>query len=283
MRESAAACLVLVVLACATASGGTAYAKPKAKADSDEARKSSDKSTDSKEAEGLPEGDDDVTADAPLPEPKAGEQFPAPVESAPVVPARRWLSIGLDLSALVRPSGQDDIRYLPGVFWGGHARAELTSFLGVRVYFSRGEHSVSLDPGSLTPVTASQGNVTVSSIGSRIEPTLQIEDRARLFLGLGVAWSRLVAPEPETEPRWRSFERSGVFLEWTAAVGALFDVIEDRAGVVLSVHGGTTSNASGNAFDTTQAIDHNGLRARVGGLPISETTFGVTAGVEAIF
>jgi hypothetical protein len=264
---------------------GQANAQPK-KADSDTSEKPGAKTTDAKETEELPEGDDDVTADAPLPEPSAGEQFPAPVGKVGterILAPRRWLSVGLDLAALARPSGADDVRYLPGLFWGGHVRAELNRYLGLRVYFTRGEHSVSLDPGALTPVAASQGNVTVSSIGARIEPTLQVEERARLFLGAGVAWSRLVAPELETQPRWRSFERSGVFLEWTAAAGAIFDVIEDRAGIVLSLQAGTTSNATGSAFDSAPAIDHNGLRARIGGLPISDTTYGATVGAEAIF
>ena len=267
--------------------GGPTLAQPKGDAEgaSDEKpdKKAGKKSDATEKTEELPEGDDEVKIAPPPPEPKAGDQYPAPVELTPPPKKRRWISVGLDVASLIRPSGRDDVRYLPGLFWGGHVRAELLDYLGLRLYFTRGQHSVGLDDGALGPTTASQPNVTVSSIGGRLEPTLRLERRARLFLGLGVAWSRLVAPELETQPEWRSFERSGVFLEWTAALGALIDVIEDQAGIVISLHAGTTSNASGSAFHSAPAIDDNGLRARIGGLPISETTFGANLGVEAIF
>ncbi len=283
--------LAAIVVASTLGIGGPTHAQPKGdakdtaskKPDKKAGKKPGKKSDDAKKTEELPEGDDQVKVAPPPPEPKAGDQYPAPVELTAPPKKRRWISVGLDVASLMRPSGRDDVRYLPGLFWGGHVRAELLDYLGLRAYFTRGQHSVGLDDGALGPTTASQPNVTVSSIGGRLEPTLRVERRARLFLGLGVAWSRLVAPELETQPQWRSFERSGVFLEWTAALGALIDVIEDHAGIVVSLHAGATSNASGSAFDNVQAIDHNGLRARIGGLPISETTFGANLGVEAIF
>ncbi|MEZ4221448.1 MAG: hypothetical protein R3B13_11025 [Polyangiaceae bacterium] len=274
---------LLLVLCCAATSVAAEKRKPKDAPRQQDDADSGKKSSDTKEAEALPEGDDAVTAAPPLAEPKAGDQELDPVTIPPEAPRRRWISVGLDMAVLERPSGRDDVRYLHGLFWGGHARAELLDFLGLRIYFTRGDHSVGVDAGSLVPVEASQPDVTVTSLGSRLEPTLRVTERARLFLGAGVAWSRLVAPELETTPRYRSFERSGVFLEWTAALGAMLDVVEDRVGFVLSLHGGVTSNASGSAFDRVQAIDHNGLRTHIHGLPIPETTFGATAGVEALF
>lgn len=239
------------------------------------------------DAEELPEGDDQVVADPPLDPARAGEQDPGPYRE-PEAPERvRALALGADLTLKALPTSDAGVSYLPGLGYGAHARADLMTWLAFRGYFSRNNLPVTTEPGALglPGSRVAQPNVWLTTLGARLEPGLRPLDRVQLFVGVGVAWNRLVAPIPTTSGQFELVvaERSGVFVEWSASLGAVFDLVPDVIAATITGHGGLLSNVSGSAFDAHAAIDQNGARAAIGGLPIPQATLGASFGLSFVF
>ncbi len=238
----------------------------------------------------LPVGDEDVETAPPLPPARATDQQPAPHDprgnNEPDKPSRA-LALGVDLVLRALPTESDGVSYLAGLGYGAHARAELNSFLALRVYFTRAVLEVTTEEGALElPGTrVDQPAISLTTVAARLEPTWSATERVRLFLGPGVAWSRLVAPIPTTTGATTLFaaERSGVFVEWSVALGLIVDILPNRLAATVLGHGAILSNVSGSVFDSQTAIDQTGARRGIGGLPTPESTLGASFGLSAIF
>lgn len=220
---------------------------------------------------------------APAP-PRPGDQEPGPyLPPAEDEGFERKLEVGPDVGVTLRPARGDSIDYSPGWSWGAHVRVELTTFLGFRAYFNNTSHGVEIPTGALgLGAAVEQEDISVTVIGARLEPTWVVTPRLRLWLGAGVAWGRVFAEEPSTNPPVSSFDRTGVLLEWTGSLGASFDAIPSWLAVTLLLNGGVASNQSGDVFDRTQVIDQAGQVAHLAGLPEFESTFSALLGVGLI-
>jgi hypothetical protein len=225
----------------------------------------------------------------PLPPPRPDEQelgpYVAPQESdAP----ERKLEIGPDFGITARSAEGDGVSYSPGFTWGAHLRVELVSFLGFRAYFNNSYHAVDVPTGALSadpplsPDEVDQEDLKVTVIGARLEPTWVVTPELRLWAGLGVAWGRVFAEEPETTPEVASHDRTGVLLEWTGSLGGSYDVIPRWLAVTLLLSGGLVSNQSGDVFDRTQVISQTGQITYLGGLPEFTSTMSALVGLGII-
>ncbi len=176
------------------------------------------------------------------------------------------------------------MKYSPGFVYGAHARIEVFRFLGFRAYANQSHHSVDVPDGELVENTSvDQPALQVLQIGARVEPTVLLLPTLRLWAGLGVAWGRATAPEPSTSGALQDpAERTGVFVEWSGALGATWDVIPAWMAITASVSGGAMSNQSGSMFEKRQAIDANGLFSEIGALPEFKSSFAALVGVGII-
>lgn len=232
---------------------------------------------------------DDAPPPPVLPDPRPDEQGPGPYFPPPEDDPRRqrWLDVGPDFGMTHRTSSSDRVSYGSGFTWGAHLRAELVSFLGIRIYFNNSFHSVDAPPEAFgtiyTDGAVEHDDIKVTVLGARLEPTWVVTPEFRLWVAGGVAWGRVTADEVRTDPVVYNFDRSGVLLEWSGSLGASYDVIPRWAAVTLLLNGGVVSNQSGNVFDTVQVIRQDtGQMERLGGLPKFDNTFSALIGLGIV-
>jgi hypothetical protein len=242
-------------------------------ASGDDEPKTATKSTTSPEATG------DETPLPPPPAPRAEEQ-PGLFLEQPRPPSKvRHVEVGPDFGLWSRPAENDSASYSAGFGWGAHARIEILPVLGFSAYANDAKHSVTMaDPAIDQPA------IDILQIGARIEPTWRVMPTLRLWLGLGIAWARAEAPAPTMDGFQDSSltDRTGVFLEYSCALGGTYDVIPNWLALSLSVSGGLMANQSGDMFDETQAITNTGGMSRLPGLPEMESSFSALLGVGMI-
>jgi hypothetical protein len=191
----------------------------------------------------------------------------------------RHVEVGPDFGLWSRPAKNDSASYSAGFGWGAHARIEILPVLGFSAYANAAKHAVTMADSAID-----QPAIDVLQIGARLEPTWRVIPTLRLWLGLGVAWGRAAAPAPTMDGVQDSSltDRSGVFLEYSAALGGTYDVIPNWLALSLSVSGGVMANQSGDLFNGTQAIKDDGFMSRLPGLPEMESSFSALLGVGMI-
>jgi hypothetical protein len=211
----------------------------------------------------------------PLPSPESDEQLPRPYRAPPERDARaEMFDLGFDLGVASRPADSDSIHYSVGPTYGVHGRAEVLPWLGVRVLVSNSVHAVSVDGEALLAGTsADQPSLQVLELGARVEPTLRLSARARAWLGVGLAWNRIWADRARFEGRdVQGVDRTGVAVEYSAALGGTFDVIPRWLTLGLALSAARIGDQSGRMFDDIQGVDEDVSRpndplVRIAGLP----------------
>lgn len=284
--RAAAFSIVIACAAVAQAQPAPPPAEPpepaKAETEDDEEAEPAAKAAESPAVEPAPEPPPEPLP-PPLPPPRADEQELGPyVPPAETEVAERKLEIGPDFGITVRSAEGDGVSYSPGFTWGAHLRVELVSFLGFRAYFNNSYHAVDVPAGALGPDEVDQEDLKVTVIGARLEPTWVVTPELRLWAGVGVAWGRVFAEEPETTPPVASHDRSGVLLEWTGSLGGSYDVVPNWLALTLLLSGGFVTNQSGDVFDRTQAISQTGQITYLGGLPEFSSTLSALVGLGII-
>jgi hypothetical protein len=142
---------------------------------------------------------------------------------------------------------------------------------------------VDVSSGELGWPSVDQPALEVLQIGARLEPTYVLLPTLRLWAGLGVAWGRATANEPDTHGALQDpDERAGVFVEWSGALGATWDVIPTWLALTAEVSGGALSNQSGSMFENRQEIDSGGKLSEIGALPEFKSSVSALIGVGMI-
>jgi hypothetical protein len=212
----------------------------------------------------------------PLPppaQPHAADQKPAPyLKTPPPAQPVRKVEVGPDFGVWQRPADGSDASYGPGFSWGVHARIEIASWIAVRTSFVHNDLPVTVRSGSLglTGADIHQPDLEVTLLGARLEPTWVVTPRFRAWLGLGIAWGRVVGPPLTTSGAFGTLnasERDGVLLESSGALGLTVDVIPNWLSASLAGSAGFLTNQSGSLFDGQQDRDEAGQYVFVGGLP----------------
>ena len=238
------------------------------------------------------QADEEARPLSPPPEPTASDQTPRPYleEPEPIGPARA-IELGPQAGLWYRGASEGTgVSYGLGFAVGAFARVDLMRWLGLRLFFLRGWHPVSVDDGALGLAEAGFPNASVdqnalgsTTLGARLEPTWRLGPVLALWAGAGAAWVRLVQEPPETaNPRLRLPYRAGVGVELQGSLGVSAEVVRDW--LVLGAHAtaGFVTSQSGDLFADRQAIDlETGQRLFLEGLPEIGASLGgfVTVGV----
>lgn len=264
-------------------------AKPKAAAESD-SLDDDDAPPAKKAAE--PPAKDEPRRDEPAPppppaDPRMDEQEPRPFFGvARGDQPERHVEIGPDVGVWSRPAEGNGVSYAPGLAYGAHARVELWRFLGFRVYANQSSHAVDVPRSALglDDTQIEQPDLEVFQLGARAEPTYMPMPTLRLWAGLGVAWARATAPEPSSSGATAIHyaDRSGVLLEYSAALGATWDFVPRWLAATASVSGGLIRAQTGDLFNAHTVNDGAGGTRRMGGLPEFESSFSALLGVGMI-
>lgn len=205
-----------------------------------------------------------------------GSQQPTPVllNDAPRRP-ERLVEVGPFLGVTLRPADRSGVSYDPALTWGVYARPEITSWLGVRLYYRQESIPVSVSRGGLEltdwplgDTDIEQPNLRLRSFGARAEPTWVVTPRLRLMGIVGIAWLRFVAPAPTSrgDLHIQTASRSAVTLNPTFGLGASFDILPDWLVLGASVTYGLATNRTGNAYESVQAFA-DGSRLYLAPLP----------------
>jgi hypothetical protein len=256
--------------------------KPAAKAeDADEDEGESEDEPKTKSKSSIPaEVKSEQESLPPPPPPRNDEQFPRPyLERPSPIRGVRHVELGPDFGLWSRPAKDERASYATALAWGAHARVEILPVLGFSAHFNAAKHEVTVaDPD------VDQPPLEVLQIGARLEPTWPVLPTLRLWLGVGVAWGRATAPSPTVVGLQDSSipDRSGVFLEWSGALGGTYDVIPNWLALSLSFSGGAMANQSGDLFDEGQAVNQNAQMVPFPGMPEIESSFAALLGVGMI-
>ena len=222
----------------------------------------------------------------PPADPRADEQAPRPFLAKGSDEAERHVEVGPDVGLWSRPAKGDGVSYAPGFAWGIHARAELHRYLGFRAYLSNAKHAVDAPRGSLglSDTQVDQPDLEVIQLGARAEPTLMPTPTLRLWAGLGIAWARATAPEPSSSGavQIRSADRSGVLLEYSAALGATWDVVPRWLAATVSASGGLVADQTGDLFQDRAVGDGAGGTTTLGAMPELAGSYAVQLGLGMI-
>jgi opacity protein-like surface antigen len=182
----------------------------------------------------------------------------------------------------------------PGPVVGLDVKVEPLSWLGIRASFLRGHQP--LDSGSLAQgvsvgaqgTTADQSYTTdqpmlkITQLGLRVEPTLRFSRAWAGYLGAGITWGHVEAPETVTAPRLRSFDRTAVHVGYEGAIGIAYEPLVDWIVFDLSLAGAWLGKQTGTAYDTVQAFSEDGHRTQLGGLPHFDGVMRVMFGVGLV-
>jgi opacity protein-like surface antigen len=172
----------------------------------------------------------------------------------------------------------------PGPVWGLDVKIEPWRWLGVRASVLRGNQELELDASVPKPAATDfyQPMLEITRLQLRAEPTLQLTNALSTYVGVGVGWGRLVAPEAITTPRLHTYERTGVHLAYEGALGIAYEPRADLIVLDLSLAGSLLTRETGTAYDPVQAFSDAGHRTTLGGLSHFSYTYRAMFGVGLI-
>src|SRR5690606_21478740 len=140
--------------------------------------------------------------------------------------AHRWASMGGFVGWVSRPSKSQEIRYRPGLAYGGYIRPEVFEWLGFRAFYREERIPVALEPGAFEvegetlDFGFSQPDLEIVNLGGRLEPTWVIHPRLRLRGVVGWSWLHMIAPAPTADGfEIKKTTRTAVQTEITLGVG----------------------------------------------------------------
>jgi hypothetical protein len=222
---------------------------------------------------------------------------PEPVpETPPLVVTERQLEVGPDFGVAVRPADDaGQIRYAAGPVWGVHARIEYAPWLGIRPWVRHATHAVSVSRGGLAApgdvgleeATFTQRAVSLWILGIQAEPTWVVSPRLRLWSGFGIYWGRLEAEaargrvDPCASGHGCSIvsaRRTGVLLDLTSSLGAIFELVPRWVAVTATLEYGFDISHSGAVFEPVQAFV-DGQMHHLRGLPAMRTSMTGLVGI----
>jgi opacity protein-like surface antigen len=181
------------------------------------------------------------------------------------------------------PFEQDGWTAKPGPLFGMDVRIEPFAWLAVRASVLRGNQPLEARPGIAgNSFHVYQPTLKLTQLQLRAEPTLHLTRTLFSYVGLGIGWGRLVAPEAVASPRLHSLERSAVYLAYEGALGIAYEPRADRVMLDLSLAGSLLGKQSGTAYDTIQAFTDAGHRTTLGGLSRSSGAYRIMFGVGFI-
>lgn len=178
----------------------------------------------------------------------------------------RWGGGGGFLGWVSRPSQSDSIKYRPGIAWGGYVRAELVSWLGLRLFYREERVPVQVESGAFDfgddtyEDDFEQPDLEILNLGARLEPTLVVHPRLRVRGIVGWSWLWFQAPFPKSEDfeLKRTF-RSAVQMDISVGAGLSFDIIKNWIDISLDSAYSVPAGRTGTAYEPAQIVRDGGI------------------------
>lgn len=219
---------------------------------------------------------------------------PLPPAPAPLpVPWERHLDLGLDGAIVVTLANADGagqptpVRFRPAVGLGARLSIDVLRWLRFSAYLVDARPPLTLPEGALGgPGTVASDWAHVFRFGARFAPMLALTDRLRLWASAGIGWGRIEYPRMSvTEPGRAAFmirERADSVLDLPVGIGASFEVIPRWLRLELDLSYGIGLSQQGTGLDAAQAIDAEGRKRVIAGLPKIDGTVVQTLGVSLL-
>ena len=219
---------------------------------------------------------------------------PLPPAPAPLpVPWERHLDLGLDGAIVVTlahangPGQPTPARFRPAAGLGAHLSIDVLRCLRFSAHLVDARPPLTLPEGALgVPFAVASDWAHVFRFGARFAPTLALTDRLRVWASAGLGWGRLEYPRMSvTEPGRAAFmirERADSVLDLPVGIGASFEVIPRWLRLELDLSYGIGLSQQGTGIDAAQAIDAEGRKRVIAGLPKIDGTVVQTVGVSLL-
>jgi hypothetical protein len=218
--------------------------------------------------------------------PAPSDQSPRPyLETPPPAAPLRNVEIGPHLGLWWRSSSDADaVSYQADLAFGADIRINLLEWLGVRGIVSRTTPPVRVRDGlGLVDTEVEQPDLGITLLALRVEPTLPLTRRFRLWGGPEVGWARVVAPRPSTRPLpVHASERRGTVVELALGAGLSAELVERWLVTHLALRAGIVPQQTGEVFRSAQAIDEMGTLTALAALPKFSGSFGALFGLELV-
>jgi hypothetical protein len=244
-----------------------------------------------------------------------------PAQEAVRLPWARHIEIGGDVALVNRIAatgdGEPGVRYKPAVGYGLHARWEIVRYLRFSAFFVRAEHELAFLPGALstaqsraepvlslapgtrlapssrtrTPSARLAPTVRTLSLGARLAPTWPLSERARSWVSAGVGYDRLDVDSMLVSEAGGGLDgdtwftvrgRGASFVAIPLGMGVSFDLVRNWLTIELETSASILLGKGGDAMQPGQAIDRQGQRRMVGGLPRPQASFMHTVGLSLV-
>jgi hypothetical protein len=218
--------------------------------------------------------EDEAAPPPPAGDPAASDQTPSPIleRPRPILPLR-YVEVGAQTGVVSRPAASAAASYDAAWLVGGHARLELTRYLGLRMvarHESGDGRSTALDQD------LELSRLYMAAIA---EPTWAFAPGWSVWLGVGLAWARTtVESSAQTVVR----DRVGVFIEVPVGIGIGFELIPDWLRLSASTQLGFSALQSGNLFNSVHGVDSSGMRVTAPPLPEFATSWSAVAGLGVL-
>jgi hypothetical protein len=212
---------------------------------------------------------------------------------------------------------ETNVRFGSAVGYGFHAGWDVLRFLRVSAYIVRAQHELVFLPGALVlpgEPRAIQPSSRIAAdplrtlaFGARLAPTWPLGDRVRLWLSVGIGYDRFdfgrmricepgsdvcdlqsdtpFVPGGSDAPLAKPFQvhtRGASFFEVPLGLGASLELVRDWITLDFETTGAFLLGQGGEATRPMQAVDNEGRRRTIGGLPRPEGSFVQTLGLSLV-
>jgi hypothetical protein len=193
------------------------------------------------------------------------------------------VELGPDFGAARRVAASGyGVTYDAAFAYGAHIQVPIARLLRFTAYYARIAQRIDMRPGALgigAPVSP-KDELDSYVIGARLQPTVHLSSRLRLWLDLGAAWGVMTSPvlHVDAAAPYEVGRHPEAFAEFPFGAGGEFDWWPERAGVTVDVTGGLISGGFDQA-DRLQTIDASGRLVAVPPLPSFSSSWSATLGI----
>jgi hypothetical protein len=209
---------------------------------------------------------------------------PTPAHKVEVGVSAGWLHRSAKTSTAHNPAGMS---------YGGafgqtvQVRLRVANWLRVGAYYQRAYHTIGIPQGGVAPPGAGVDldSTLAYSIGARLEPTIELSPRVRLWLILGAGWGRLTTPRMKVSSstnKYTVMEREGVLAEFPMGIGGSFQVIPRWLAITFDTTIAPNYAQSGSLHEPTQYVDDRGVIGHTVPMPEIGATFAQMFGLSLL-
>jgi opacity protein-like surface antigen len=225
-------------------------------------------------------------------EPPPRPRLPEAPALAPL-PWEHHLDLGVDGAFVVTVAQENGagqptpVRFRPAAGLGAHLSIDVLRSLRFSAYLVDARPALTLPEGALGPSgSIASDSAHIFRLGARFSPTLRLTDRIQVWAAAGLGWGRVEYPRMSVTERDRAAfmirERADSVLDLPIGIGASFEVVPRWLRLEFELSYGIGLSQQGTGIDAAQAIDSEGRKRMIDGLPKIEGSVVQTVGVSLL-